>query len=189
MSEADEIWLTIKHNNNYEVSNAGEVRNKHTKKVLKPAISNKGYYMVALSCKGKSHTYTVHKLVMEHFNRCSMAGEVINHIDGNKLNNNIQNLEYVTQKENVKKAWANNLCENVRKSLFERKHSSKIKTSREIIQTDLNGNEINRFVSIRDAERKTGIHNTLILKCCKGTQETTHGYKFEYVNARTKSNK
>ena len=189
MSEADKIWLTIKHNNNYEVSNAGEVRNKHTKKVLKPAISNKGYYMVALSCKGKSHTYTVHKLVMEHFNRCSMVGEVINHIDGNKLNNNIQNLEYVTQKENVQKAWANNLCENVRKSLLERKHSSKIKTSREIMQTDLSGNEISRFVSIRDAERKTGIHNSLILKCCKGAQETTHGYKFEYVDARTKSNK
>ena len=58
---ADEKWITIKHNKNYEVSNQGNVRNKNTKRVLKQAISNKGYYLVALSNKGKRHTYTNHK--------------------------------------------------------------------------------------------------------------------------------
>lgn len=101
---ADEIWLTIKQNENYEISNLGNVRNKKTKRILKPAISNKGYYLVGLSNKCKSHTYTIHKLVMEHFNRCAFDYEVINHIDGNKLNNNINNLEYVTQRENCIKA-------------------------------------------------------------------------------------
>jgi hypothetical protein len=181
MSEADKIWLTIERNNNYEVSNVGEIRNKNTKKVLRPYISNKGYYMISLSDKGKSHSYTIHKLVMEQFCRCAMAGEVINHIDGNKLNNNIQNLEYVTQKENMLHAWANNLCENVRKSIISREHPSKIKTSRAVTQIDLQGNEINTFVAIRDAERETGIHNSLIVKCCKGQLDTVHGYKFQYV--------
>lgn len=181
MSKADEIWLTIKYNENYEVSNIGEVRNKKTKRILKPAISNKGYYLVALSKKCKSHTYTIHKLVMEHFNRCAFAYEVINHIDGNKLNNCIDNLEYVTQKENCIKAWKNNQCENVRQSLLNRKHSRKIKTSRAVAQYDLNGNLINKFVSIREAEEKTGIANCLIVGVCKGKRNTTHNYTFKYI--------
>ena len=52
---ADEKWITIKHNKNYEVSNQGNVRNKNTKRVLNPAISNKGYYLVALSYIGDTN--------------------------------------------------------------------------------------------------------------------------------------
>ena len=98
---AKEIWLTIKHNDNYEVSNLGNVRNKKTKRILKSAISNKGYYLVALSRDCKQHTYTIHKLVMEHFNRCAFDYEVINHKDHNKLNNHWSNLAWATPRENV----------------------------------------------------------------------------------------
>lgn len=186
---ADEIWLTIKQNNNYEINNIGKVRNKKTKKILKPAISNKGYYLVSLSNKCKAHTYTVHKLVMEHFNRCSFNKEVINHIDGNKLNNNIDNLEYVTQKENVIKAWKNNLCENIRKSAFNIKHSRSIKTSKPVIQYDLDGNILNKFVSVREAEEKTGIDNSLIIRVCKGKQKLTHNFIFRYAEELQAINK
>lgn len=182
MSNADKLWLTVKQNKNYEVSNMGEVRNKKTKKILKYVISNSGYCLVSLSDKCKSRTYTIHKLVMEHFNRCAFDNEVINHIDGNKLNNNIKNLEYVTQKENIIKAWQNNLCENVRKSLFNRKRSRAIKTSRPVAQYDLNGNMINKFVSIREAEEKTGIANCLIIGVCQGKKHTTHNYIFKYID-------
>lgn len=177
---ADEIWLTIKQNENYEISNLGNVRNKKTKRILKPAISNKGYYLVGLSNKCKSHTYTIHKLVMEHFNRCAFDYEVINHIDGNKLNNNINNLEYVTQRENCIKAWENNLCENVREKAFKREHSKEIKTSRAVIQYDLKGNEINSFVSVRDAQRQTGINNSNIIACCKYKKRIAGGYVWRY---------
>lgn len=177
---ADEKWITIKHNKNYEVSNQGNVRNKNTKRVLKPAISNKGYYLVALSDKGKSHTYTIHKLVMEHFNRCAFDREVINHIDCNKLNNNINNLEYVTQKENCIKAWENKLCEGIRKKATKRIHSKEIKTSKAVIQYDLNGSKIKEFVSIRDAERQTGIDNSNIIACCKLRKRIAGGYIWRY---------
>lgn len=177
---ADEKWITIKHNKNYEVSNQGNVRNKNTKRVLKPAISNKGYYLVALSDKGKSHTYTIHKLVMEHFNRCAFDREVINHIDCNKLNNNINNLEYVTQKENCIKAWENKLCEGIRKKATKIIHSKEIKTNKAVIQYDLNGSKIKEFVSIRDAERQTGIDNSNIIACCKLRKRIAGGYIWRY---------
>lgn len=184
---ADEIWITIKQNENYEISNTGKVRNKKTKRILKPAISNKGYYLVALSNKCKSHTYTIHKLVMQHFDRCAFDYEVINHIDGNKLNNNINNLEYITQKDNCIKAWQQGLCENVRKGAYKKIHKKEIKTSREVIQFNFEGNEINRFVSVRDAERQTGINNSNIIRCCQGKNNNAGGYLWKY--ARTTSNK
>lgn len=128
MMSAKEKWLPIKeYEDYYAVSNFGNVKSVERKvknrngyrivkeRILKPSISNKGYYLVALSRNGKLHTFAIHKMVMEHFNRCAFDYEVINHIDHNKLNNNISNLEYITQKENVKDAWNNGLCENIRK--------------------------------------------------------------------------
>lgn len=125
---AKEKWSPIKeYEDYYAISNFGNVKSVERKvknrngyrivkeRILKPSISNKGYYLVALSKNGKSHTLAIHKMVMEHFNRCAFDYEVINHIDHNKLNNNISNLEYITQKENVKDAWNNGLCENIRK--------------------------------------------------------------------------
>lgn len=185
--EQQELWISIKQNCNYEISNLGNVRNKKTKRILKPAISNKGYYLVSLSDNCKMHTYTIHKLVKEHFDRCAFEYEVINHIDGNKLNNNINNLEYVTQKDNCIKAWNLGLCENIRKSAYQLKHSTKIKTSREVVQYDKNYNEIARYSSIREAERKTGINNSNIIKCCKNKKYKAGGYIWGY--ARTASNK
>lgn len=135
---------------------------------------------MALSDRGKSHTYTIHKLVMEHFNRCAFRGEVINHIDCNKLNNNMNNLEYVSQKENCIKAWKNKLCEGVRKKATERPHSSKIRTSKSVIQYGLNGEKIKEFVSVRDAERQTGINNSNIIACCKLRKKNAGGYIWSY---------
>lgn len=177
---AKEIWLSIKYNNNYEISNFGNVRNKKTKRLLKPAISNKGYYMVALSNKSQSHTYTIHKLVMEHFNRCAFDEEVINHIDHNKLNNKIDNLEYVTQKENIQDAWNNGLCENIRiqarKNILKASKHDRLK----INQYDLNGNFIRQWDCIRHVQKELKINNSNIVACCKGKRKTAGGYIWKY---------
>jgi len=113
-----EIWKSIeKFDNQYEVSNEGRVRSKqavilrsngrqHTRasKILKPADSGRGYYGGAVCVNKKMTTYKVHRLVAEAF--CDRLGEdlEVNHIDGNKLNNRAENLEWVTRSENVKHA-------------------------------------------------------------------------------------
>ena len=156
---AKEKWITIKHNNNYEVSNYGNVRNKKTKRILKPAISNKGYYLVALSNKCKSHTYSIHKLVMEHFNRCAFDGEVINHIDHNKLNNNSSNLEYVSQKDNIKKEIDIDNWHNIK-----------------VYQYDKNNNLIATYNSMQEAHNITNVSLGDISKCCNGIRKSAGGY-------------
>lgn len=177
---AKEIWLTIKHNNNYEVSNLGNVRNKKTKRILKPAISNKGYYLVSLSKNCKQHSYTIHKLVMEHFNRCAFDNEVINHKDHNKLNNELENLEYITQKENVQDAYNNGLCENVRKqatkNILKASEQEKIK----INQYDLKGNFIREWESITQASKELNNSLNNISQCCLGRSRTSKGYIFRF---------
>jgi hypothetical protein len=99
MSMGDiEIWKSIEGYENYEVSSFGNIRNKNTGRVLKAAIMS-GYYCLGLS-SGKTKTYSVHQLVAKAFisnpeNKCQ-----VNHKDKNKLNNNITNLEWMTNKEN-----------------------------------------------------------------------------------------
>lgn len=160
---AREKWIMIKQNNNYEVSDYGNIRNKKTKRLLKPAISNKGYYLVSLSNKGKTHSYTIHKLVMEHFNRCAFDYEVINHIDHNKLNNNISNLEYITQKENCIKAV----------------EYGKVKL-KPVIQLDKENNFIQKFNSISEANRKTNVALADIHRCCNNLRNSAGGYIWRY---------
>jgi hypothetical protein len=177
-----EKWEDIKgYESLYQVSNNGKVRNKQTGKILKAGISG-GYYMVALSKNNQAHSYTVHKLVMENFNREPYENEVINHIDSNKLNNNIDNLEYVTQKENVRKAWESGLCEGIRKHAKNMIHKNAI-PCKAVAQKDLNGNLIATYVSVREAERKTGITSGQISHVCTGRIKATHNYIFEHIES------
>lgn len=171
---AKEIWKQIKFNTNYEISNLGNVRNVKTKRVLKPSVSNKGYYLVALSKNGKSHTYTIHKLVAEHF-------LVINHKDHNKLNNSIDNLEYVTQQENIQLAFKNGRCDKVKQkakqNILKASNSEKIKVN----QYDINGNFIKQWNYIREVQKALNINNANIVACCKGKRKTAGGYIWRYA--------
>ena len=85
----------------YKVSSDGNIWSEYTRKFLSAGLSNNGYLVVSLSKKGISKTFKVHRLVAEAFLPEYAEGLVVNHIDGNKQNNSVDNLEFVTQKENV----------------------------------------------------------------------------------------
>lgn len=112
-----EVWIDIKgFEGLYQVSNLGNVRSVDRivrqsnctrvmkGKLLSPAISGGHYYTVVLSNKDNRKSYTVHRLVAENFIKNDDKSNVVNHIDGNKLNNNVSNLEFITHKENMKHA-------------------------------------------------------------------------------------
>lgn len=122
MSKADEIWKPIKgYEGLYEVSNLGRVKSldrfvnasiKNQKqvlkqgKILKPYKDIRGYLKVSLSKENKRTIKFVHRLVSEAFIPNINNLSQVNHIDGNKVNNHIENLEWCSCKENINHAWA-----------------------------------------------------------------------------------
>ena len=97
-----EEWKETKEH--YLVSNFGRVKNKYWK-ILKPIKKENGYYRVYL----KSKWYPIHRLVAEAFIPNPDNKPQVNHIDGNKKNNNVNNLEWCTAGENIKHAYKTNL--------------------------------------------------------------------------------
>ena len=88
----------------YEIDSNGTIYNIQTSKQLTGSIYNTGYKMVRLTVNGKSKGYAVHRLVAQNFLDNPNNLPIVNHKDGNKINNRVENLEWVTQSENRKHA-------------------------------------------------------------------------------------
>lgn len=170
-----EIWKDIKgYEGFYEISNMGRVRSKIKNRLLKPVIHKKGGYLrVHLgTCNrkyNKSKKHMVHRLVMDNF-KPNLNSEIleIDHINCNTQDNRLENLEWVTSKENTKRAYANNLIKNEKKTL----------------QLDKNSEEIiAEYKSAREAGRAVanGCYGNII-NCCLGKVQTAYGYKWRYKN-------
>ena len=99
------IWKQTQYKN-YEVSNTGVVRNINKKNPLDPKPGTNGYKKVSIAMgKGQNGiTKEVHRIVAETFIPNSQPGLVVDHIDGDKLNNHISNLQWISQKQNMQKS-------------------------------------------------------------------------------------
>lgn len=107
----EEIWIPIKgYEGHYEISNRGFIRSlkNNTPRLLNPSVSDSGYLTTALTMGGKCKSVRIHNLVAKHFVE-PFEGEVINHLDGDKLNNFYKNLEFVTYSENNSHAYLTGL--------------------------------------------------------------------------------
>ena len=103
-----EIWKPIKdYEGLYEISNTGLI--KRNNKILKNGMMTRGYHKIVL-CNGKTKKqFGVHRLVAQHFIPNPYNKPFVNHINCVKTDNNVENLEWVTEKENVKHAKENGL--------------------------------------------------------------------------------
>lgn len=165
----NEIWKAIKgYEGLYQVSNLGRVLSNGRKcvtRIMKAQRNTKGYYYVNLFKYGKRTPVLIHRLVAETFIPNIENKGTVNHIDGNKLNNSVNNLEWNTCSENIKHAYANGLKQAVR--------------SKKIIQKSIDGSVVKIWNSIREAARGIGVHQTSLQKCCKNPSYTIKGYKWE----------
>ena len=178
-----EIWQNIKgFENLYKVSTCGRIKslgngkstNSQTKeeRMLKTNFSKTGYEKAKLFKDGKRHYFTIHRLVAQTFLDNSLNKREVNHKAGNKANNNVSNLEWVTSSENQLHAFRNGL----QKSKSGKDHIQ----SKAILQFDLNGNLIRKFESINQVKRELGFNSFGIIKCCKKEKKYKTAYKFKW---------
>lgn len=173
-----ETWANVKGYQDYQVSNLGRVRSfKNGKQVIiKGWIQNTGYLTVCFEEK----KYSVHRIVAETFIHKEIGKEFVNHIDGNKLNNKVENLEWCTQKENNQHAFKTGLMKNaIEKAKGNKNRSIKIK------QFDTKGNFIREFDDSVEAQKylnSNGINvkSGNIRRVCKGERNKAGGYIWRY---------
>jgi phosphomevalonate kinase len=112
MANVNEIWKPcFNYENKYEVSNTGKVRKIKTKRELIGHISISGYKRVSLSKDNKNINRTIHRLVIQSFIG-NIPNKVVNHKNGIKTDNRLENLEWVTISENTKHSFDNCLQVN-----------------------------------------------------------------------------
>lgn len=99
-----EVWKIIEPYSNYLISNLGRVFSKKTNKILKPKMDD-GYLRVFLSNEGKVKSHFIHKLIAQAFIPNPENKPIINHINSDRSDNRIENLEWCTVSENIKHGW------------------------------------------------------------------------------------
>lgn len=105
-------YFKIANFENLEISKSGVIRNRNTLKIKSQYVGSTGYYMTSVSVNNKTKPYRVHRLLAETFIQKRDGCSFVNHIDGNKLNNSLENLEWCTHLENMQHAFRTGLANN-----------------------------------------------------------------------------
>lgn len=154
-----EIWKDIlQYEGYYRVSNLGNVYSVKRNKLLKPTCGTNVYLSVNLYKNGYSKTFMIHRLVAICFLENINNKQQVNHKDHNRQNNNVSNLEWVSQSENVKHSYKN-INRKIAKAWIG-KLGNKHNRSKGIYEFDNNGQLLNYYESGLDFQRKTGINHS-----------------------------
>lgn len=176
MENQTEIWKdVIGYEGYYQVSNNGKVKSLLSNKILKCRIKDNLYNYVGLYKKNKINNHYIHRLVAINFIHNHENKKTVNHKNGNKNDNRIENLEWATQSENNYHAYR---CLG-KKGSESGKFGELNKMSKKVYQY-LNGELINTFGSTLEAQRKTQTSSSSISRVCNGKLKTAKGYFWSY---------
>ena len=171
----DEIWKDIQgYEGKYQVSNTGLVRSMNFNHItgLVKTIAQKtdryGYKVVQLHNNGERKHITVHRLVAKTFIPNENKLPQINHIDGNKSNNSVLNLEWCTGKENMEHGRKNGLFKNT--------EIASIKRRIEVTCASKTSGYIEYFPSQSHAAKAIGATVSEISEVVRGNRKSTHGF-------------
>ena len=167
--KVNEIFKFIQNYPDYLIGNKGTVYSTIKRKELIQSDLN-GYRVVTLIGKNGVEQALVHRLVADAFIEKIEGKEYVDHIDGNRANNDVLNLRWCTFKENCTFPLA---IENKRNTHIER-------AGKAVVQYDLDGNEIARFRGQNEAGRITGINGANISQVCNNKRKTAGGFIWRY---------
>lgn len=156
-----EIFKVIKEYPMYSVSTEGRIMKNATHKIMKPSKMPKGYMQIGLFTNdGRRKKELVHRLVAITFIPNDEKLPEVNHIDRNRDNNSVSNLEWVTHKDNVAKSF----------------------TPRRIRVMNLKSGIVTEFASIREACTRLSLTESNVSACLHNDRQRTHkGYVFEFI--------
>lgn len=185
----EEVWKDIAgYEGKYQVSNLGRVRSlphdvqqvnhgtlciQHRRgMVLKQRQARNGYMLITLQGdKNKNFTYTVHRLVAEAFIPNPESLPTVNHKDEDKLNNHVENLEWMTYDDN------NHYGTRQQRAYNNGGGRRKISVG----QYEKSGRLVATYESFAEAGRQTGVSKTAIADCVNGRKKSAGGYRWRYA--------
>ena len=170
-------WKVIDNFSNYSVSDTGYVRNNVTDKTLAYRRAGMGYFKVTLCKDGKHYECYIHRLVANAFIPNPANKPQVNHIDGNKQNNSISNLEWVTDKENKQHLYSRLDTTETRKKMSLSRRGAKNGYSHKVIRLE----DKKVYDCVGEAAREIGVHRACVSDVCRGKQKTTGGFHFMYL--------
>ena len=148
----DEIWKEIEDFPGYYVSDQGRMKMKKGK-FSEASVCSNGYIKVSIFRDGKRHARNIHRLVAKTFIPNPKKKKVVNHINGDRTDNRVANLEWLTQIENS--------------SSDKRKNPENINPGRKIIQYDLEMNKLTIWDSVAEAGREMGLNKSHLTQHCR----------------------
>ena len=176
-----EIWKDIVgYEGKYQISSLGNIRSlrynggNHVRNLV-PIDNGHGYLSIALcDGEGKRKKFYIHRLVADAFLDNTDNLPQVNHLDHDRKNNSVDNLEWCSVHDNL---------------LYGTTHSRSVETLRAtypsrkaVAQYDVTGNLVAIFNSTRDAARKTGIDSSSISRCCNNKMNKAGGYNFAFYS-------
>ena len=164
-------WRKIEGFENYSVSDTGEIRNDLTGKKLKSFVSSTGYKISHLSANGIKKTVKLHRIIAKAFIPNPNNKKCVNHINGNKQDNSLNNLEWCTHSENNIHSY-----KMLGRKSYNAIEAMTIKKMKPVICIETG----KLYKSVKDAITATGILN--ISSCLTGKRNTAGGFHWGYVN-------
>lgn len=151
----------------YIVTRDSEIFNTNNNKNICKWVDNVGYYQVRLYLNGKKKSYRLHRLIAEKFIDNPYELPFVNHKDGNKLNNDLSNLEWCDNATNTQHGYDNKLYKFKNRSY-------------NILVYDKDSNFIKQFKSIRSLSEELNLNRKTVTSILNGLKTNNYEYIFEY---------
>lgn len=167
----------------YEVNEDGTVFSKFSHKILKTNVNNNGYHSVELFNEEGSKRKLIHRLVAEAFIPNPNNYPQINHIDEDKSNNSVSNLEWCTAKHNMNYGRMGKIRHTLidySKPIFKEIALRNVEMMKRPVNQIRDGIVIATFESGKSASIETGINHSHIMEVCSGKRKTAGGYVWQY---------